>query len=341
MTVLDRNSCKFYFTLCMFCFVSAIYGQDLKNKVNPNESKQKKTPVELADPTIFYSNGTYYLYGTGGNTDNGFLVYTSTNLKNWQGPKGSKGGYALSKGDTYGTTGFWAPQVFVYKAKFYMAYTANEQLAIAVSDSPLGPFKQKTRKKLSSVGKQIDPFIFIDDDGKIYLYHVRLDNGNKLFVVEMKPDLSDIIPETGHLCLEATDSWENTENTRWPVTEGPTVVKRNGLYYLFYSANDFRNKDYAVGYAVSTTPYGPWVKSVDNPILSRNLIKQNGSGHGDLFMYKNGEWKYVFHLHSSSSSSEVNPRKTAIVNCEFVNDQTGKEKIKMTKKSFLEITVNQ
>jgi len=305
------------------------------------DKKGRKAIIELADPTIICVDKKYYLYGTGGskgNVDSGFEVYTSSDMKIWRGPVGVRSGYALAKGDVIGTSGFWAPHVFSYNSKLYMAFTANEQIAIAKSDSPYGPFRQDTMRFISGVNKQIDPYVFLDEDGKIYLYHVRLDKGNKIYVAEMKHDLSDIKPETSHFCLDATETWENTDKTSWSVTEGPTVIKHNNLYYLFYSANDFRSKDYAVGYATSNSPNGPWVKSNDNPIISRNLIKQNGPGHGDLFKDKNGKWKYVFHLHASFTT--VNPRKTAIINSEFVKDRTGKEKIKMNKKSVSEITVN-
>ena len=104
--------------------------------------------IYLADPTIFSEDGTYYLYGTG--AKDGFQVYTSKDLKTWEGPKGATGGYALKKGDAFGTQGFWAPQVFRHKGKYYMAYTADEQIAIASSDSPLGPFRQQKIAKLPS-----------------------------------------------------------------------------------------------------------------------------------------------------------------------------------------------
>ena len=75
--------------------------------------------INLSAPTIFYDQGTYYLYGTG--SDKGFPVYTSKDLKTWKGPAGKKKGLALLKGDSYGTQGFWAPQVFKHNNKFYMA----------------------------------------------------------------------------------------------------------------------------------------------------------------------------------------------------------------------------
>ncbi len=93
-------------------------------------------------------------------------------------------GTHFAKGMRLARKGFWAPQIFVYKNKFYMAYTANEQIAIAESESPLGPFTQTKKDSLASTLKQIDPFVFFDDDGKKYLYHVRLTNGNRIFVAE-------------------------------------------------------------------------------------------------------------------------------------------------------------
>lgn len=271
--------------------------------------------IKLADPTIFYHKGMYYLYGTGGDVSKGFLVYTSKDLVQWEGPKGNKDGYALIEGDAFGTNGFWAPQVFERNGRFYMAYTANEQIAIAESESPLGPFKQKTLQKISGPGKQIDPFIFFDDDGRVYLFHVRLDRGNRIYVAELKSDLSDIITGTEKECINAADNWENTSGSQWPVAEGPTVIKRGGKYYLLYSANDYRNIDYAVGYAISDHVTGPWKKSGNNPILDRKDLKINGTGHGDLFRDDKGNLQYVFHTHFSETI--VQPRLTGIVKVRF------------------------
>ena len=268
--------------------------------------------IYLADPTIFLNEGTYYLYGTKGDNTiegEGFLVYTSQDLKTWKGPAGINGGFALKKGDAFGTKGFWAPQVFKYDSKYYMAYTANEHIAIATSESPLGPFVND-KKALEAPVKQIDPFIFFDD-GKAYLFHVRLQNGNRIFVAEMTSDLKQIKTETLTECITAEKGWENTQNVDWPVSEGPTVIKKDNLYYLLYSANDFRNPDYAVGYATSESPLGPWIKSKTNPIISKENLGLNGTGHGDLFLDKNGMLNYVLHTHLSDSV--VAPRKTALV----------------------------
>lgn len=274
--------------------------------------------LELADPTIFLFQDTYYAYGTGGrggNVDKGFLVYSSSDLRKWDGPRGVDQGFSLMKENTFGDWGFWAPQVFSYKGKLYMAYTANENIAIAKSNSPLGPFTQHT--VLTGPTRQIDPYIFFDDDGKAYIYFVRLSGGNKIYVAEMNEDLSAIKQETVRLCLEATAGWEDTQKISWKVVEGPTVLRHNNMYYLFYSANHFENRDYAVGYAVSESPVGPWTKFNGNPIINRELLGYNGTGHGDFFKDKDNQWRYVFHTHFNNSS--VQPRLTAMISGGFLD----------------------
>lgn len=295
----------------------------LLNNVAAIAQPQNDSTIYLADPTIFPYKGKFYLYGTDGfTTDSGFHAYISNDLQHWK-PLPKR---ALTKGESFGSKGFWAPQVFEYHHKFYIAYTANENIAIAESKSPEGPFTQKILKQLDAPVKQIDPFIFRDDDGKIYFYHVRLQDGNRIFGAEMESDLSAIKSNTLRECISAVtnpQAWENTQSVKWTVTEGPTVFKQGEVYYMLYSANDFRNPDYAVGYATASHPLGPWVKHTSNPIISRHNTGANGSGHGDLLKGKDGKWYYVFHTHNSNKPG---PRKTAIIELKFEGDRIAAEK---------------
>lgn len=289
-----------------FCFALLAGGMT-------SVSLAQQPTVFLADPTVFENRGKYYLYGTG--SKEGFPVYESDDLKSWKPAKESAGGLALTRGEAFGSGGFWAPQVLAYKGIYYMAYTADEQIAIAKANSPAGPFRQDTPVALSGTGKQIDPFVFFDDDGKVYLYHVKLQRGNRIFVTEMKADLSDVVAGTERECIAGTMGWENTAGSDWPVTEGPTVLKHNSTYYLIYSANDFRNKDYAVGYATATSPLGPWKKYEGNPVISRHTIGYNGTGHGDVFTDKESRMYYVLHTHRSEQ--QVSPRATGMLRLAF------------------------
>lgn len=290
-----------YFILLIFLLSAGKSWSQLQNNDNPL----------LADPTIFFHKSVYYLYGTGsGNKPGGFKVFTSADKKNWK-----DNGHVLKEGESFGDRGFWAPQVFEYKGKFYMAYTASEHIAIAEADSPLGPFTQKELKPIDAATRMIDPFVFFDS-GKIYLYHVRLQEGNRIFVAELNDDLSSIKHETLKECINASSQpWEDTQQAKWKVAEGPTVLKHKGLYYMIYSANDFRNPDYAIGYATAVSPVGPWKKYQGNPIISRKDLKINGPGHGDVLIDKDGAMFYVFHVHNSNTA--VGPRKTALVNISF------------------------
>ncbi len=273
--------------------------------------------IQMADPTIYNDEGTYYLYGTGrlrGHQGDGFEVYRSNDLVKWEGPVGNDDGFCLKQSpDTWGTMGFWAPQMFKKDGKYHFIYTANEQIAIATSDSPMGPFQQEEPVCLPAEMKQIDPFVFFDGK-KTYLYHVRLQEGNRIFVSEMEKDMKSLKEKTTRECVSAEEGWEDTWKAEWRVCEGPTVIKIDKTYYLFYSCNDFRNKDYAVGYATAKHPLGPWKKHGE-PIIVRGVIGAPGTGHGDLLKNDKGEWQYVFHTHYNDS--QVTPRKTAIVTLDF------------------------
>ena len=327
MTNYNSGNSWFLLTAAAF-FITFFLGCTTTTKTLVNEGPKKD--IFLADPAIFYHEGTYYLYGTG--SPSGFLVYSSQDLKTWEGPKGVTNGLALSKEDAFGTRGFWAPHIFSYDNKIYMAYTSNESISIAVSDHPLGPFKQDKKAPLTAPVRQIDPYVFIDDDGTKYLYHVRVANGgNRIFVAELEDDFSAIKPETLTQCITATEEWENIENARWTVTEGPSVLKHDGLYYLVYSTNHFRSKDYAVGYAVSESPYGPWDKFEGNPILRREHVNQPGTGHGDFLFGEDGLY-YVLHTHNSDTA--VGPRRTALVKAEFIDSQNEIDKLVIHKETF-------
>lgn len=295
-------------------------GQLVDTGEAPTPRKDDATPcveaLSMADPTIFQdTDGTYYLYGTSPDSGKGFEVYTSKDLNTWEGPVGVSDGYVLTPETSWGTKGFWAPQVFRRDGRYYMIYTADEQLAIAVSESPRGPFTQTEKRMIPAETKQIDPFVFFDDDGKIYLYHVRLTDGNRIYVAELNPDLGSVREETARECIHAESGWENTWNSEWPVAEGPTVIRKGDTYYMFYSANDFRNPDYAVGYATASSPMGPWKKQ--GVIIDRHIMGKNGTGHGDVFRSADGKWKYVLHTHCDAD--KVAPRRTAVVGLRYSN----------------------
>ncbi|MDD7886285.1 glycoside hydrolase family 43 protein [Flavivirga sp. 57AJ16] len=278
---------------------------------------QEREEIFYADPTIYIDGGKYYLTGTGGRRGgpSGFSVLESKDLKTWTVPEVANDSVymILTKGDhTYGERGFWAPQIYKEDNTYYLSYTANEQTVLAQSKSVLGTYRQKEIFPIDGSTKNIDSYVFKDDDGKFYLYHVRFNKGNYLWVAEFDQKKGAIKPETLKKCFDQTEPWEATPNFESsPIMEGPTVIKLRGKYYLFYSANHFKNIDYSVGYAVSDSPYGPWAKQKNSPIIHRSIVGENGSGHGDFFEGLDGQWYYVYHVHFSEN--QVSPRRTRIV----------------------------
>ncbi|MFB2119390.1 glycoside hydrolase family 43 protein [Parapedobacter sp. 2B3] len=278
---------------------------------------QEKQELFFADPTIYIENGKYYLTGTGGSgksAASGFAVLESTDLKTWRTPAATgRVHMLLTKGEqAFGTQGFWAPQLFKESGTYYLTYTANEQTVLTQSSSLLGPYTQAEVAPIDGTEKNIDSYIFKDSDGKHYLYHVRFSNGNYLWVAEFDLEKGKIKPETLRKCFDQTEPWEATPAYESaPIMEGPTVIKLADKYYMFYSANHYLNIDYAVGYAVADSPYGPWVKQSDSPIIHRSIVGENGSGHGDLFEGLDGQLYYVYHVHFDQQ--QVTPRRTRIV----------------------------
>ena len=263
--------------------------------------------MEGADPFVLLHNGQYYLYST--NAPDGFKVFVSSDMGTWEDK-----GYALKSADVKGEGGFWAPEILERKGKFYMVYVADEHLGVAVADSPLGPFKQAEKRWLSEKNA-IDGHFFVDDDGTTYLYYVRFDGGNVLYMSKMSDDLLSLDEENEIFLFRAEEEWELKDCS---VVEGPFVLKHNGKYFLTYSANHTRSPDYAVGYAVSDFPQGPFVRYPHNPILCRNE-KVHGVGHHSFVRAKGGELVCVYHCHYSLT--QFQPRQVCIDRAAFVEEE--------------------
>ncbi len=283
------------------------------------EQPKKQAQVPFGDPYILLHDGVYYAYGT--HADNGIEVMISTDLKNWK----WHSSLAIHKNDSWGDRWFWAPEVYYVNGKFYMYYSADEHICVATSNSPTGPFIQDIKEPMLE-DNAIDNHLFIDDNGTIYQYFVRFNDGsgkpndgNYIWVAELENDYQTIKRQTMNLCLSVDREWENV----WPkVVEGPFVVKHNGKYYMTYSANSYESQNYGIGYATADNPYGPWTKYEGNPILQKpgELV---GTGHHSLFKDKDGVLKIVFHAHNSKE--KIHPRLMYVSTVTF--DSNGVMKI--------------
>ena len=268
------------------------------------EVKAMGESVPLGDPFILLHDGVYYAYGT--HAADGIEVYTSKDLKRWK-----LYGLALNKEDVWADSRFWAPEIYEIHGKFYMYYTADEHICVAISDSPVGPFRQKEKKPMIADEKMIDSSLFIDDDGKPYLFFVRFNDGNNVWVAELENDYMTIKAETMRPCVHVSQAWEEA----WPrVNEGSYVLKHKGLYYMTYSGNSFESPFYGVGCATATDIMGEWTKYDENPIL-QNPGTLQGVGHSAMFKDKESKLRIVYHAHKDKE--HIHPRGMYIGSVSF------------------------
>ena len=147
------------------------------------------------------------------------------------------------------------------------------------------------------------------------MVYVHFDKGNVVWLTEMERDCIHAKPGTARMLFRATEPWERM-NPRCSVTEGPFIVKIDGTYVLTYSANDYRDPDYAVGVATAKSIEGPWTKYAGNPILRRRFGLK-GTGHHSLFKDADGKWRIVFHAHNDHPLGTVHPRRMYIADVGF------------------------
>ena len=260
--------------------------------------------VDVADPHVIRHDGTYYLYGT--SSRRGYKVWTSKDLLRWD-----EHGLAFERTDeSWGRSKFWAPCVVERDGAFYMFYSALGEVAggrtslricLAKSDSPLGPFRD-VKAPLFDLGKAvIDANVFIDRDGKPYLYYA-LDHSEQgfssIWVSRMKDDLLGLVGEPA-FCMKPDQVWE-----KQPWNEGPFVLKSGDGYIMTYSANGFFDPAYGIGYATAKSPMGPWTKAKENPILSRD-IRMSGPGHNSIIASPDGSELFIaYHVQKSLAGGD-------------------------------------
>ncbi len=217
----------------------------------------------------------------------------------------------------------------------------NFKLGVAISDSPTGPFVDLYNRPIFNPEYPvIDANVYFDDEnGKTYLYYSRccykhaveseiadkakadglFDEVEESWVygVEMEPDFSGVIGEPVLLLAPPTKlddkqaEWESRSvtagevNRRW--TEGSFIFKHNDTFYIMYSANSYQGAYYAVGYATSKNPLGPFTKAANNPVLQENQSQGGlvvGTGHNMVLNMPDGTMYCVYHGRMTTNVGE-------------------------------------
>lgn len=288
-------------------------GCALLNSLNVNAQRPIIQTKYTADPAPMVYNDTVFLYTTHDEDDaEGFkmqdwLLYTSTDMVNWtdHGVVASLKSFDWVKRDN----GAWAEQVVERNGKFYMYCPIHGNgIGVLVSDSPYGPFKDPLGKPLvwqKEHWDDIDPTVFIDEDGQAYMYW-----GNpNCYYVKLNEDM---ISYSGDI-VKLKETPEHYQ-------EGPWFYKRNGHYYLAFASTCCPE---GIGYAMSDSPTGPWKTK---GYIMRPTERTRGN-HPGIMDYKGKS--YVFGLNYDLLKLETNThyerRSVSVAEMHYNEDGTIQE----------------
>lgn len=250
--------------------------------------------IYTADPAPLVHNGRVYLY-TGHDEDNStwftmkeWRVWSSADMVNWT----DHGSPLNIASFSWASKDAWAGQAIERNGKFYwyvpMTVRATGQMGIgvAVSNSPTGPFTDAIGRPLVSNG-QIDPTVFIDDDGQAYLYWGNPD----LWYVKLNADMTSYSGSPTKIQLTTSGFGTRSGDANRPTLfeEGPWAYKRNGLYYMVFAA---RCCSEFIAYSTAPSPTGPWTyRGTIMPTQGSSFTNHAGIVDfkgGSYFFYHNG-----------------------------------------------------
>jgi beta-xylosidase len=283
--------------------------------------------IFTADPAPIVYNDTVFLY-TGHDTASvtatnykmpDWHVFSSTDMVNWKdhGMLLSPKTFSWATGDAY------AAQCIYRNGKFYWYvstfHKADENskggaaIGVAVSDRPTGPFKDALGKALivnemttdMKYGwDDIDPTVFVDDDGQAYLFW---GNGSCKWI-KLKKNM-----------IEMQDSIHTFKPKNY--IEGPWVYKRNGLYYLIYASAG--TKPEMIEYCTATNIEGPWEY---RGIIQEN-VPNSFTTHPGVIDYKGRSY---FFYHNGSLPTGGSYRRSICVDYMYYNPDGTIQKIIQT-----------
>lgn len=228
----------------------------------------------LADPSVLYYDGTWYMYPSYK------MAYVSKDFVNWE--------HKQIEPCDIG----YAPTIVRHRNKIYL-YGKNGNLYVA--DHPLGPFAVVGVIRLgdgTQLNATFDPMIFSDDDGRVYIYYAivrRISEKTDVSIWGIELDADDLTCALGEpSCLirfDNTHKWEcygeRNQNTSLSWIEGPWMIRKNGRYYLTYSAPGTHYGTYAMGvYYSDQGPLKGFVYQKNNPICNNRFGLIRGGGHG-------------------------------------------------------------
>lgn len=254
-----------------------------------------------ADPSIVGANGRFYLVNSSFTYFPGIPVFESVDLVHWK-----QIGNVIDRPeqldfDGLGVSrGIFAPAIAYHDGVFYVVTTSVDSGGnfIATARDPAGPWSDP--HWLPTV-EGIDPSLFFDDDGSVYLVNNDAPPGTPRYeghraIWMQRIDLASFTP-VGPRRVLIDGGVEPAKNPIW--IEGPHVFKRDGWYYLS-DAEGGTGPQHSQVVLRSRHVWGPYVPYAGNPILTQRDLPDDrplpitNAGHADLVEGPDGSWWAVF-----------------------------------------------
>lgn len=222
-----------------------------------------------ADPAVVRFRNEYYMFVT-----RSLGYWHSTDLLNW----------TFITPEKWYFQGSNAPAAHNYKdSVLYVAGDPSGSMSILYTDDP----KKGDWKAVPSILNDLqDPDLFIDDDGKAYMFwgssnvypiKAKILNKNHRF------SASDSTYQLFGLDMKK-HGWErfgenHSDTVLGGYMEGAWLTKHNNKYYMQYAAPGTEFNVYADGAYMSDSALGPYHYAPNNPVFYKPGGYSNGAGH--------------------------------------------------------------
>lgn len=258
--------------------------------------------INVRDPFVLVDGGCYYLYGTRGETcwgeADGFDVYVSDDLEHWEGPHEC----FHNDGTFWATHNYWAPEVHVYKGKYYMFASFKREglcrgTAILCADAPMGPFAPHSQGCVTPGDWEcLDGTFYVAKDGTPYMVFchewVQVGDG-QICYMPLTADLKAPAGEPELLFCASQASWikrvhHKSSGRDGYVTDGPFLFRtQDGALLCLWAG--FSENGYTQGVARSDNG------EIDGQFEQIEPLFERDGGHGMVFEGLDGTLRMTLH----------------------------------------------
>ena len=256
---------------------------------------------DFPDPSVIRVGRDYWASATTSEWGPEYPILHSRDLVNWE-----VVGAVFTRRPEWAVGSFWAPELAQDGRRFFAYYVARKKggplcVAVATAQRPQGPYTDRGTLVCQEVGS-IDPFPVTDERGRRYLFWKEDSNSvskpTVIWAQRLSPDGTRLVGERQEV-MRNDQPWEKHATLPFgDLVEGPSVVRRGGWFYMFYSGNFCcgRECNYALGVARARNLLGPWEKYANNPILAGNDVWRC-PGHGTVVDDGRGRHWLMYHAY--------------------------------------------